>query len=243
MCLLDDTGSFFRDIGILGSCSPPVKEGGNCQFNFRGCEKGLRCDTDRPPNQFETDFRGIGNSSCRQKGKEGDFCSFQQQGTPSLAERQNRIPKSCEDGLICLFGTCSLPKQLNERCSGTSTCADGFYCQGPASDTCQPNVGLGQQCPIESPFRCINGFCSPRDGTFFPSFCIPFRKENEKCGTCEKDLICTSGFYKDGICVKEENLLRRRNLPCDPKADRCDGFLDLICEAREDGPVCRTIII
>lgn len=231
ICLLDDNGTFI-DFDRLGSCSPPLPEGADCQYTENACQKGLRCSAGGT----------IGESSCAQKGKVGDQCYRSING--ALSE-ERRLPNPCEDGLICtISGSCSPPAGLGETCFGNN-CADGLYCDDFTEFTCKPSVNLGQECPdtVGRPVKCINGYCV-FDNDEKKVICSPLKKEDEKCTfgriQCEGDLLCSSG--RDGVCVRPENLLVRRNLPCDPEMDRCDGERDLVCESQDTGAVCRSLI-
>jgi hypothetical protein len=100
------------------------------------------------------------------------------------------MPEGCQSGLLC-FGTCVLPRKLDEACDTQNPCDLRLYCK---EGKCRPTAGEGEDCVGSSSCDYWKGlFCNPASGK-----CQAFvrAREGQACG------VVPGGY---AICVPGNN--------------------------------------
>lgn len=148
----DAVGSSCTELQLSAgdSCVPEARcEAGTCQEIELPIAPGESCDPEMPNCSGDAlclDIEGGGQWACTELPEEGQTCLGQQD--------------LCDDGLTCdqVDKLCEVAPGAGKQCaSGSSACAEGFYCHD--SGTCAALPPAGEPCAASLPQCELGAMC------------------------------------------------------------------------------------
>lgn len=193
--------------GTPGTCAARSPTGGAC-LRGRDCQPGHYCRDDvcvafpTAGQPCESGLCGV-DLWCRHQ-VDGDIGTCEPDGAAgancAYGDGAFNVFAGCEDGLLCIDGTCAAPGQTDDPCltNTPQTCEDGFFCLR-SSSTCQPNAAAGQACNPIWPQSCAPGLgchCTQNDAT-----CEAFEADVNPGDTCETSLGLGDTCWRSAECA------------------------------------------
>lgn len=227
-------------------CRLRLNRNATCRSSYN-CMDGLYC-ADKNGRQFcapKVPLSGkcsqVSDFPCAMTGETVNKCSILSETCGPFGGVGGRcnVAADCQTGLYCKNrasgnAKCAMKKPNGMPCGvamgvGRNSFTDPYECQGYCAmdqsndiggGVCTSTSGIGQACTESS--QCVGFDDAPFD---------PMMQGKSK-------IVCNIPKTDIGICVDEQDLIKKEGMKCNPMKDTCDAERGLSCRKTSSGPVC-----